>query len=376
VKNMEQREFLRKQMLKKTKEQINEKFAGREIHIIKAVNLLSDLDSINNLMKENASEWKIRQPTGEAEIAYSELEKNTQSIEEEKKRLTEFIEKEMKEEFPNFSVLATPILGAKLLSAAGSKKRLSFMPASTIQLLGAEKALFAHLRKNAKSPKHGHLFNHPLMQKLPRFKRGKAARIIAGKLAIALKQDYFNGENTSKEALTEMEDKINKIASAPVTPIEEQKEREYEAITQQRRKEQFAKDNKKKEYQAEHRSFTPEERKAFFEKNAGQKGFARRDPYRPMGQEGQRGYEEGFAPRKNFKKRRPMINKNYGRDEEGEENSYGQERRFGRRNEGNFNRNRGWQNDRERGPDQGRTKNKSFGKGRFNKPKHSFKKKW
>lgn len=264
---MEQRDFLRKQMMKKTREQINEKFAGKEIHIIKAVNLLTDLDSINNLLRENLNEWQIRTPSGEALEEFGLLETNTLSIEAEKAKLNEFIQKEMKAEFPNFSEVATPIIGAKLLSEAGSKKRLCFMPASTIQVLGAEKALFAHLRKNAKSPKHGHLFNHPLLQNLPRFKRGKAARMIAGKLAIALKQDYFGGENTSSETKKLLEEKITELLQEPATEEQKQKEMEYEQINAERRRETFNKENKKKDFAAEHRTFTPEERKAFFAKN-------------------------------------------------------------------------------------------------------------
>ncbi len=264
---MEQRDFLRKQMLKKTREQINEKFAGKEIHIIKAVNLLSDLDSINNLMRENLNEWQVRTPSGEALEKFGDLEKNTLLIEEEKAKLNLFIETEMKAEFPNFAEVATPIIGAKLLSEAGSKKRLCFMPASTIQVLGAEKALFAHLRKNAKSPKHGHLFNHPLLQNLPRFKRGKAARIIAGKLAIALKVDYFGGENTAAETKKLLEERITLIANEPETLEQKEKEMEYEQINADRRRETFTKEIKKRDFAAEHRTFTPEERKAFFEKN-------------------------------------------------------------------------------------------------------------
>ena len=100
---MEQREFLRKQMLKKTREKIEEKFAGKEIHIIKAVNLLSDLDSVSNLLMENLSEWKKRSPTGEAASAFDSLEENLKHIESEKKTLTEFIEKEMNTELLRLS---------------------------------------------------------------------------------------------------------------------------------------------------------------------------------------------------------------------------------------------------------------------------------
>lgn len=293
---MEQRDFLRKQMMKKTREQINEKFAGKEIHIIKAVNLLGDLDSINNLMRENLNEWQIRAPNGEALEAFGLLETNTLSIESEKAKLNEFVQKEMKTEFPNFSEVATPIIGAKLLSEAGSKKRLCFMPASTIQVLGAEKALFAHLRKNAKSPKHGHLFNHPLLQNLPRFKRGKAARMIAGKLAIALKVDYFGGENTSAETKKLLEEKITLLLQEPATEEQKQKEMEYEQINADRRRETFNKDAKKKEFAAEHRTFTPEERKAFFEKNNTGKPWTKVSGNYPP-REGSLSQKRKFGPR-------------------------------------------------------------------------------
>ncbi|MFA5125408.1 MAG: hypothetical protein WC462_00205 [archaeon] len=378
---MEQREFLRKKLLKQTREQINEKFAGREIHIIKAVNLLSDLDSINNLMKENTLEWKVRQPTGEAQNAFSELEKNTQSIEEEKKSLMNFIEKEMNAEFPNFSALATPVLGAKLLASAGSKKRLCFMPASTIQLLGAEKALFAHLRKHAKSPKHGHIFNHPLMQKLPRFKRGKAARLLAGKLSIALKQDYFNGENTSEEILKELEQKINAIAAEPVTPKQEQHEQEYDQIQQERFNEQKRKTETRNNFSRERNSFQKESGPNQWQENGPRQwqqrsaqsrggtfnSSSQRDSFGSLPRFGGQQTGERRYGHTNFKKRRPMINKNYGQTEGpyGEQSFSPRENRFS----GQAYRTR----DNEISHGHERTKNNSFGKGRFNKPKHSHK---
>ena len=213
---MNTRAELRKKILKRTKEQINEKFAGREIHIIKAVNLLGDLDSVSNLLHENETAWKERAPTGDAQQAFTELTKNASGIDAQKQSLITFIEREMSAEFPTFSVLATPVLGAKLLASAGSKKRLACLPASTIQVLGAEKALFAHLRNKATSPKHGHLFNHPFLQKLPRQKRGKAARVIAGKLSIALKLDFFNGKADAQAMLKEIEEKVAAIAQEPI----------------------------------------------------------------------------------------------------------------------------------------------------------------
>lgn len=188
------RELLRKKIMKKTIEKMSEKLAGKEVHIIKAVKLNNDLENILNLLNENITDWENRQPTGVAMEKLNELKKNKENIEKEKNSLNEFIEKEMTLELPNFCSISGCILGAKLLAEAGSKKNLAFFPSSTIQLLGAEKALFNHIKKKSLPPKHGHIFNHPLIQKLPKNKRGKAARIIAGKLSIAAKMDYFESK--------------------------------------------------------------------------------------------------------------------------------------------------------------------------------------
>ncbi|MDD3159757.1 MAG: RNA-processing protein [Candidatus ainarchaeum sp.] len=209
--NIMDRRDLRKKLIRKTQREIEENLALNEVHIIKAVNIISDLETISNLMAENISDWKKRNPTGESSIMFEELIKNQKSIEEEKDRLTEFIESEMKKELPNFSEIAGSILGAKILSEAGSKKKLMLIPSSTMQLLGASKALFNHLKRRGKCPKHGLIFNHPYLQKLPKNKRGKAARILAGKLSIAVKIDYFGTGNKAKELKKEIEEKISKL---------------------------------------------------------------------------------------------------------------------------------------------------------------------
>jgi nucleolar protein 56 len=210
VNNMDRKD-LRKKLLKKTQREIEENLAKNEIHIIKAVNIISDLETISNLLNENVIDWKKRNPVGNANQMLEELTRNQKSIEEEKEKLIEFVETEMRKELPNFSEIAGPIIGAKILSEAGSKKKLMLVPSSTMQLLGASKALFNHLKKKGKCPKHGVIFNHSYIQRLPKNKRGKAARILAGKLSIAVKMDYFGTENKAKELKKEIEEKINKL---------------------------------------------------------------------------------------------------------------------------------------------------------------------
>ena len=99
----------------------------------------------------------------------------------------------MKEEAPNISAILGTAVGARVLAHAGSLKRLATMPASTIQILGAEKALFRSLKTGANPPKHGILFQHATVHAAPRWQRGKIARAVAAKAAIAARVDVFGG---------------------------------------------------------------------------------------------------------------------------------------------------------------------------------------
>lgn len=95
---------------------------------------------------------------------------------------------------PNIKAVCGVLTGAKLIGHAGSLKRLSEMPASTIQILGAEKALFRHIKTGAKSPRHGLIASHPLIAQSPERMRGKTARALSDKISIASKVDYFHGQ--------------------------------------------------------------------------------------------------------------------------------------------------------------------------------------
>jgi nucleolar protein 56 len=79
------------------------------------------------------------------------------------------------------------------MAQAGGLLPLSRLPASAIQVLGARTALFAHLKTHTPSPKHGIIFQHRRVHNAPRDTRGRVARVLAGKLAIAARLDYFRG---------------------------------------------------------------------------------------------------------------------------------------------------------------------------------------
>jgi len=135
-----------------------------------------------------------------------------------RKELTDYISQVMKEVAPNVTALVGPLLGARLLSLAGSLEELAKLPASTIQVLGAEKALFRALRTGGKPPKHGVIFQFPEIRRAPRWQRGKIARALATKLAIAARVDYFTGRyigDELKKRLMERIEEIKKLYAKP-----------------------------------------------------------------------------------------------------------------------------------------------------------------
>jgi len=85
------------------------------------------------------------------------------------------------------------------------------LPASTIQVLGAEKALFRALKTKARPPKHGIIFQHPLIHDAKRWQRGKIARALAGKLAIAARVDAFSGKYAGDALKADLEKRIEEI---------------------------------------------------------------------------------------------------------------------------------------------------------------------
>ncbi|MEM1524530.1 MAG: hypothetical protein QW779_02580 [Nitrososphaerales archaeon] len=94
---------------------------------------------------------------------------------------------------PNVAMVAGPMVGARLIAKAGGLEKLAQLPSSTIQILGAEKALFRALKTKSKPPKHGIIFQHPAVHSAPKWQRGKIARSIANKIAIAARIDMYRG---------------------------------------------------------------------------------------------------------------------------------------------------------------------------------------
>jgi nucleolar protein 56 len=125
--------------------------------------------------------------------------------------LEKYIDETMKEIAPNIRELVGSNLGARLIAQAGGLEALAKKPASTIQVLGAEKALFRALRTGSKPPKHGVIFQSPYIHSAPKWQRGKIARALAAKLSIAARVDAFGGAFIGTELKKSLEERINEI---------------------------------------------------------------------------------------------------------------------------------------------------------------------
>jgi nucleolar protein 56 len=143
--------------------------------------------------------------------------------------LENYLDKAMEEVAPNIKTLTGSLLGARLIAIAGGLTNLAKRPASTIQVLGAEKALFRSLKTGTRPPKHGIIFQHAYLHDAKRWHRGKIARALAGKLAIAARIDAFGDRCIGEELKADLEKRIEEIREKYVEPpqiLERKPERE------------------------------------------------------------------------------------------------------------------------------------------------------
>jgi len=145
-----------------------------------------------------------------------------------RERTEAYVEDVMKQVAPNLSAVVGAALSARLISIAGGLLNLAKMPASTLQVLGAEKALFRSLKTGARPPKHGVIFQHISVHQSPRWQRGKIARALAGKLSIAARIDAFGGDfmgDKLRDGFNRKVDEIRERYKAPPSPKKKDVER-------------------------------------------------------------------------------------------------------------------------------------------------------
>jgi nucleolar protein 56 len=122
-----------------------------------------------------------------------------------------YLEKIIMDNYPNLYNIGGDMVSARLIMLSGGIKRLAFMPASKLQVLGAEKAMFLHQRKGKSSPKYGVIFKNPTIEGAPQDKRGKLARALASKLSLAAKMDLFTKKGVSENLKIEFDKEVKRI---------------------------------------------------------------------------------------------------------------------------------------------------------------------
>lgn len=130
--------------------------------------------------------------------------------------LADYLKDRMNAVAPNLQSLIGEIVGSKLIAHAGGLTNLSKYPASTIQILGAEKALFRALKTKGKTPKYGLIFNSTFIGRAGLKNKGKISRYLANKCAIASRVDCFSEAPTNKfgDALKgQVEERLKFLAS-------------------------------------------------------------------------------------------------------------------------------------------------------------------
>lgn len=204
-------------------------------NIITYSNIVRDAGSRENISKELLTQLEVpekkiemiqlaisKSQGGDLTVESSEslkiLASQVIKLSELRTNLSNTIENLMEKLAPNLKNILTATIGARLIAKAGSLIRLAQMPSSTIQIIGAEKALFRALKTGTRPPKHGLLFQHPSVNSAPKWQRGKIARALSSKIAIAVRIDVYRNaslDNSLLDKLTKRIETIQKIYREP-----------------------------------------------------------------------------------------------------------------------------------------------------------------
>ena len=185
---------------------------GEDYILVQILSAYDDIVSMLNLLSERIDELEnVEEIKGEKIEECEKLREEKENLTSLRDYLGERIEKLSVKISPNLSALVGPIVAARLINFAGGTKRLAKMPSSTIQVLGAEDAFFQHLKKGTPCPKHGIIFQVPEIRNSPKKFRGKIARALAGKIAIAARVDFYHGESIGEKLKEEFKARVEEI---------------------------------------------------------------------------------------------------------------------------------------------------------------------
>ncbi|WP_122090157.1 NOP5/NOP56 family protein [Halalkalicoccus subterraneus] len=221
-------EWLRTATIETARAEVADRERSDDKQLVHAVRAMDDTERVANELAERVTEWggslgledgsgttyarrlAEHDPEDVVEERVVSLAARVVGLADEAASLRAFIERTTPTVAPNLAALAGPVLAARLIALAGGLGELAKKPSGTLQVLGAEDALFAHLRGHAPSPKHGIIYTHEYVRGTRSEDRGSAARALAGKLTIAARVDHYAGDRRP-ELDAELDERIATI---------------------------------------------------------------------------------------------------------------------------------------------------------------------
>jgi nucleolar protein 58 len=159
-------------------------------------------ESIEHAVKE-AAEVSMGTEVSDLDIInIQSLAEQVLSMTEYRIQLFDYLKNRMNAIAPNLTILLGELVGARLISHSGSLMNLAKQPASTIQILGAEKALFRALKTKHDTPKYGLIYHASLVGQAAPKHKGKISRVLAAKAALATRVDALSDETSDEPDTT------------------------------------------------------------------------------------------------------------------------------------------------------------------------------
>lgn len=171
--------------------------------------------------------------------------KSIYELQKTRKDTEDYIEAKMDSIAPNLKALVGASLGAKLISHSGGIKRLSTYPSSTVQIMGAEKALFRHLKSGDRPPKYGLIYQHPQVRGAKWWNRGKIARMLASRISLAVRKDVYT-KDIDENIYENFLEQVEKIEKENPFPKKTSKRREKERQKSKKNKKRKKKNKRRK----------------------------------------------------------------------------------------------------------------------------------
>ncbi|KAJ6844288.1 nucleolar protein 56-like [Iris pallida] len=165
-------------------------------HIPQLADIVGDEDKAKEIVE--AAKASMGQDLSPIDlINVQQFAQRVMDLSEYRKKLYEYLVTKMNDIAPNLTSLIGEIVGARLISHAGSLTNLAKCPSSTLQILGAEKALFRALKTRGNTPKYGLIFHSSFIGRASARNKGRLARYLANKCSIASRIDCFSESNTT-----------------------------------------------------------------------------------------------------------------------------------------------------------------------------------